>query len=402
MRPSPSRSQNSTNDRSRRPVRPRSKTSRRASFLAVHAASRSIRSTSLSALAVAARVDDPAVRRVLEPAQLGNVLDPQVEGVHEAPRGRQVRRGLHRRDRLGGVQGVDQHEVGVVRGRGPGRQVGKVAQVAHAPRLGRAHLVQLCHQAHDPTLGHGGRQREALRSHDEGGLHGAGVDRGHVEAGHEAVPAHGQVTGHLEGRLTQRAAVDLAVGHPSVDLRYLAHGAVLEHDVEPDAGARRHVGVDPRRPPLTGDDGGGQRPAPGGELDVDERLLDRVVALGLDAQRREHGPDGRRRDGDVLALPVPVLRRDPVGVGELDEPGRRGGGDHAPHPAVRGRVPRNRDGAAASDLVAPRVLRVEPEHPACLVDRQQRVVLAEVSASLDAGELLGDELGVRSAHHGVG
>ena len=137
--------------------RPTSKTSRRASFLAVHAASRSIRSTSLSARALGGERSHPAVGRVVEPGQLGHVLDPQVEGVHEAPGGRQVRRGLHRRDRLGGVQRVDQHEVGVVRGRGPGRQVGEVAEVADAPRLGRAHLVQLRHQADDATLGHGRR-----------------------------------------------------------------------------------------------------------------------------------------------------------------------------------------------------------------------------------------------------
>ena len=140
----------------------------------------------------------PAVRRVLEPGQLGHVLDPQVERVDEAPGGRQVRRGLHRRDRLGGVQRVDQHEVGVVRGRGPGREVGEVAEVADAPRLGRAHLVQLRHQADDPPLGHRGRQREALRGHDEGGLHRAGVDRGHVEVGHEAVPP--QRAGHRAPR----------------------------------------------------------------------------------------------------------------------------------------------------------------------------------------------------------
>ena len=52
---------------------------------------------------------------------LVGVLDPEVRRVGEAPRRREVRRRLDRRDRLGRVQRVDQHEVGALAG-GPARQ----------------------------------------------------------------------------------------------------------------------------------------------------------------------------------------------------------------------------------------------------------------------------------------
>ncbi len=103
----------------------------------------------------------------VEGGDLGDVLDAQVEGVDEPPRRRQVRRGLHRRDRLGGVQRVDEDEVRVVRGRRPGREVGEVAQVADAPGPRRAHLVELGHQPDDPARGHRLGQLEALGGDDE-------------------------------------------------------------------------------------------------------------------------------------------------------------------------------------------------------------------------------------------
>ena len=324
---------------------PTSNTSRSASLLAAQAASRSIRSSVVRAPGRRRRAPRPGryAACVEAGASSRHVLDPQVQRVHEPPRRRQVRRRLHRRDRLGGVQRVDQHEVGVVRGRGPGGQVGEVAEVADAPRLGRAHLVQLRHQAHDPPVRDGRRQLESLRRHDEVGFGGAGSSAGASRCATQPVPA--QRAGRRaprrsprppcarrpRGRRTQRSTCGTS-----------RHGAVLEHDVEPDTGARRHVGVHPRRPPLAGDDGGGQGAAPRCELGVDQRRArPRRRPRRVDAERGEHGPDRRRRDGDVLALPVPVLGRDPVGVGELDEPGRRGGGDHAPILPCGGRCPDN-------------------------------------------------------------
>ena len=50
--------------------------------------------------------------------------------------------------------------------------------------------------------------------------------------------------------------------------------------------------------------------------------LDGVLALRVDAEGPEDGPDRCRADLDVLAEPVPVLGGDAVGVGEIDEPGR--------------------------------------------------------------------------------
>ena len=86
---------------------------------------------------------------------LRDVLDPQVERAGEPPGHRQVGRRADRRQRLGRVQRVDQHESGAEVTGAPGGQVGQVTQVAMAPGGAGAERVQLDGEAPGP----GGRSR---------------------------------------------------------------------------------------------------------------------------------------------------------------------------------------------------------------------------------------------------
>ena len=98
---------------------------------------------------------------------LGDQLGPQVHRVDEAARRREVRRGLHRRDRLGGVQRVDEHVVGAVGHRRPGAEVGQVGQVAGAPRAGRADAVELGGQTPARLVAEPGGRADPVRRDDQ-------------------------------------------------------------------------------------------------------------------------------------------------------------------------------------------------------------------------------------------
>ena len=78
-------------------------------------------------------LDQRAVRR-RQVARLADVLDADVERVHEPAGGRQVRRRRQRDGRLGGVQRVDEQEVGAELAPGEPADLGEVRQVADAPR----------------------------------------------------------------------------------------------------------------------------------------------------------------------------------------------------------------------------------------------------------------------------
>ena len=118
-----------------------------------------------------AQLARPAARRASATAGvsarvLRDVLDAQVHRVGEAPRDGQVRRRRHRRHRRRRVQRVDEDEAGAELASAPRGQRGEVVQVAHAPRLRRAHRVDLRHEA--PLAVAGDRVRvEAVRRHDE-------------------------------------------------------------------------------------------------------------------------------------------------------------------------------------------------------------------------------------------
>ena len=154
----------------------------------------------------------------------------------------------------------------------------QVARSARSPRSPTPHDSSertwyscACRPTTRPSASAGG-QLEALRGHDERRLGRARVDRRHVEVRDEAVPAHRQVPGHLEGGLAQHPPVDLAVGRstgrPAAPSRTVPSSSTTSSRMPVPA---THVGVHPRRPALPGDDGGGQRAAPGRELDVGQR-----------------------------------------------------------------------------------------------------------------------------------
>ena len=286
----------------------------------------------------------------IEGGHLRDVLHAQVQRVDEPPRRRQVGRGLHRGDRLGRVQRVDEDEVRLVRGRRPGRDVGEVPQVADAPGPRRAHLVELGHQADDPPRGDRLGQLQALRGDHERARERGRVERVAVDLGDQPVPAERQVGGDGEGRLPDRSPVDDAVGDPPVDLGDGAGPAVLELDTDGDGGTGRHVDGHLVLTARPRHDGRRQGTAPRGVGVVGERVLDLGVGRGCHPEGGEDGADGVGRDRDVLAEPVPVLRRDTVGLGELDEPGRRGG----LHDPI---LPTAGPGADAGPLPAPRAVR---------------------------------------------
>ena len=275
------------------------------------------------------RVDHLEVARA-QVGVLGDLGDAQVEGVEEAAAGRQVRRGLHRRCGLGGVQRVDQQVVRplLARDRGEAREV---RGVAHAPRAPGGHRVDLRHVAPavpavqpvgagEAPRGHGQRRRDRASAVDLGAL------------GADLVPAHGEALGHLEGGLAGEDAVHVPRGAPVVDLGGGGPGAALRHEGHADGGAVRDVHGEAGALPRDGDDHGRQDPPPGRQLPLGEARLDRGVVPGVRAQRVEHGAQRRLRDLPLLSVEPGVGRGDPVGLGEPAQRAVGGGGvGHGPH-----------------------------------------------------------------------
>ena len=284
--------------------------------------------------------------RRVERGHLGHVLDVEVDRVDEAPGRRQVRGGLHRRHRLGGVERVDEDEVGVV-GRGrPHREVGEVAQVADAPAAGRADLVQLGHQPH----GAPGRDRlgqlEALRGHDERA-------RLLVE-GRRAGSTSATRRCHPSGRSAGTSTVASPTGRPSTTR----------------SGTHRSTWASSRRPPPSssqctrtpapagtctatwsgrpgaGHDGGGQGAPPRGVGVLGERPLDRGLVGRVHAERGEHGLDGGRRRPSRAVRASPSTRSRPRGPGRARRAGATGRAAWA-HPANTAGGPGRRSAAPA-------------------------------------------------------
>ena len=160
---------------------------------------------------------------------LHDPLHPHVERVEEPARGGQVRRGLQRRHRLGGVQRVDQHVVGAELGAGPDGEVGEVDEVADAPGLPRADAVELGGQAPRAPVADRLGEPQPGRCHDQHGLVGDGSG-----PGPDPVVAQWQVGRHREGRLADRAVTDAPRRHPAVDLAQVASAACLEVDAHLD------------------------------------------------------------------------------------------------------------------------------------------------------------------------
>ena len=177
--------------------------------------------------------------RFVEVGEFRDHLHPDVQRVG-VPAGRgQVRRILHRRARLGGVQRVDQHEVRPRLARGHAGQVAQGGQIADSPGPLGAHRVQLCHHAGRGLVDERVGRRQASRSHGQ-------LAFGRVLAvdGAQRVPAQGQVLRHGEGGLAQQDAVDPAGADVVLDLGQRPLGAVVEDGRDGNVGAVGDVDQD--------------------------------------------------------------------------------------------------------------------------------------------------------------
>ena len=100
-------------------------------------------------IAVLDLLKGPLHQRALGPGQSGDlrdVLRPNVERVDEAPGDGQVGRGGHRRHGLGGVQRIDEQEVGPLVSQ-EGNELGEVIGVAGPPGGPRTDRVELGHDS---------------------------------------------------------------------------------------------------------------------------------------------------------------------------------------------------------------------------------------------------------------
>ena len=361
--PSPSREQNASNRAWRARERGCVKTVSSADFLA---APDRVAVERLPALVEAAhRLGLPLHQGAVgggHVPDLADVLDAQVDRVHEAARGRQVRRRLHRRHRLGRVQRVDQHEAGPVRPRAPVGQLRQVGQVAQTPREARPHRVELRHEPPGAVLAQGGRQLEPCgRDHQRAG--GLAALAEVVEPRVQPVPAERQVLRQGEGGLTDEHAVERAWLDPLVRLLERPAAAVLEVDPRLQAAAVRHVHGHLSLTALPCHDDVRKHPAPGPFLDLCQRRRDRVVAGGVDVQPPQHSDDGPTRHLHVLALPVPVLGLDAVRLGQFEELRRRllpdRGGSRGERLEGAGRGPGRRLRRVARLVVALRDLGID-------------------------------------------
>ena len=243
--------------------------------------------------------------------QVGVLRDPlgtDVERVHVAPGRREVRRGLHRRGRLGGVQRVDEHVRGAVVDGDGGAEVLEVDEVTDPPAAGGPGAVELRGQAPVRAPAQTSRHADAL-----GGDHerhpGPPVARPCVHP----VVAQRQVAGHREGRLPDGLAVDHAGRVPVValvDATAVLAGLQLHPDV--DSRAVGHVHHEGAAPPFAGDQHGRQQPSPGRVARRRQGRPRRFRAARVDVERRQHGDHRVRGDQDVAALPVPVVDGDAV------------------------------------------------------------------------------------------
>ncbi len=233
---------------------------------------------------------------------LGDVLDPQVDGVGEAAGGRPVRGRVGRRPGHGRVQRIDLDEPGTVGAAGPAGELREVAEVAHAPGALRQQGVQLDEQPVGPL----GRGRGPLGGHDQHGRPGTAVGGADVEGVHAQRREGARLPGLARLRripylgMRGMRGIPGTPGLPRTRVRHLL-------GLQPQPCARR------------------QRGQPGG--------------------RRRGGPPDQ--DGRKQAFRGRRLRR-----GQLGPYVVRGGGAHPQLPEHRGdRGPRDADGDALGGLV---------------------------------------------------
>jgi hypothetical protein len=136
------------------------------------------------------------------------------------------------------------------------------------------------------------------------------------------VIAQRQVARQLEGRLADQPPVDLSRRGPVLHLREpVPRLARLEVDPHLGRVSVGDVDVEGRHPPGAGDDAGRQHPFPPGLLPRPQRRPRSLRRAGVDAESGQDGHDGLRWDHDVVAAPVPEVRRHAVGMRQLGQLG---------------------------------------------------------------------------------
>ena len=201
----------------------------------------------------------------------------------------------------------------------PRGEVGQVDEVADAPRPLGAHGVDLGHEA--PLATRGQRRRVQPRRGDDQLARGlAQHPVGPLGPRPHGVPAQGQVPRQPERGLADQDPVDVPGLDPAIHLvQEPGLAALLAVDPHGHRVAVGHV-----HPALvvrarTHDEHGGQHPAPWRVAPVVEGVPDRIRGADVHLKGAEHSRDGRGPDPVVVAGLVPVLDRDAVGPGQLDQ-----------------------------------------------------------------------------------
>ena len=152
---------------------------------------------------------------LLQVAELGNILDVEVNGIRESTGHRQVRRVLDWQDGSCGMQRIDKYEPGSEFAAAPRRKRGEIMEIADPPRFARARRVDLRHEA--PLAIAGDRIRiKSHGSHDQRGLRLTVI-----AFGVQRVPPESKINGDGERSLANQEAVNINRRCPVVDLREL-------------------------------------------------------------------------------------------------------------------------------------------------------------------------------------
>ncbi len=134
-----------------------------------------------------------------EPRVLRNVLRADIGDVEEASGLRQIRRRLKRLDGRGGMDRIDQHEIGVRLLCRVDEQFPQVAVVAHAPGLRGTDGIHLRHPPPALSFRHRGGRRDARRRADERGI---AMPRSRFDV--QGMVSHRNIVGQIEA---QRAVI---------------------------------------------------------------------------------------------------------------------------------------------------------------------------------------------------
>ena len=254
----------------------------------------------------------PDLAALGEGGELRDRLDPQIQRTDESPRGRQIRRWLHRSRRRRGMQRIHQDVVGAVLRARPHREVGEIGEIADAPGPLGLHAVELGGQTPPAPGAHPGRHPEEGRGDDQ--RHVRGVLAGSQV---QAVVAEWQVGRQDEGRLAHQIAVQI---ERRGEVLALADVAALGSVRQPDPDVRGST-VRDMRPERALTAGGGhhgrwQRLGPVPAILFQMCCGTVLFGVGLDAERGQHRDDRRVVDGDEVADPVVVGGRDPHPLGQ--------------------------------------------------------------------------------------